>query len=206
MHCRGILKIFWPEVLVVYNNIISYLHILLINQYEVLEPANLTKILRGLVNKVCLYEDGADEERTQIIYNHKWQWQEVSHPIIRLNCYKWIDQLTSASVFKYQESSVTVINTIVAGNDTDLLVIMIDRSCPNLFMQYNHDAVYNIKSIKHALSDRVSDHLLAAHAITGCDTVSAMYNVGKRAPIRELKSKDCTFHGIYNRRAQLTMK
>ena len=31
-------------------------------QYEVLGPANLTKIPRDLVNTVCLYEDGVDEE------------------------------------------------------------------------------------------------------------------------------------------------
>ena len=86
---------------------------------------------------------------------------------------------------------------VVVGNDTDLLVILIDRSCPNLFMHYQHAVIYSIQAITDALSDTVCDHLLVAHAITGCDTVSAMHKVGKRASIRELKAQDCTFLEIF---------
>ena len=85
----------------------------------------------------------------------------------------------------------------VVGNDTDLLVMLIDRSCPNLYMYYQHDAIYKIQSIKDALCDTVSSHLLVAHAISGCDTVSSMHNVGKKAPIRELKANNCSFLNIF---------
>lgn len=82
---------------------------------------------------------------------------------------------------------------VVVGNDTDLLVILIDRSLPNLHMHYQRDAIYNMQSIKDGLGATVSAHLLVAHAISGCDTVSAMHNMGKKAPLRELEAQDCTF-------------
>ena len=89
---------------------------------------------------------------------------------------------------EYEDRSV-----VVVGNDTDLLVILIEKSLPNLHLQFQRDAVYNVQSIKDELGVSVSAHLLVAHAITGCDTVSAMHNIGKWAPMRELKAQDCRF-------------
>ena len=68
---------------------------------------------------------------------------------------------------------------VVIGNDTDLLVILIEKSLPNIHLQFQRDAVNNVQSIKDELAVSVSAHLLVAHAITGCNTVSAMHNIGK---------------------------
>ena len=69
---------------------------------------------------------------------------------------------------------------ILVVKDTDLLVMLIDRSCPNLYMQYSNNTICSTDSVRDALPSDVRDYLLVAHAITGCDIVSAMYKVGKK--------------------------
>ena len=86
---------------------------------------------------------------------------------------------------------------ILVGKDTDLLVMLIVRSCPNLYMQYAHNAIYSISCIREALPSSVSENLLIAHAITGCDTVSAMYKIGKKTALNVLQEKDCGFLDIF---------
>ena len=54
-----------------------------------------------------------------------------------------------------------------------------------------------MQSINDELGASVSAHLLVAHAITGFDTVSAMHNIGKGAPMRELKAQDCKFLEVF---------
>lgn len=75
---------------------------------------------------------------------------------------------------------------MLVGKDTDLLVMLIERSCPNLYMQFAYNAIYNSEAIREALPLGVQNHLLIARTITGCDTVSAMCNVGKKTAAEEL--------------------
>ena len=75
---------------------------------------------------------------------------------------------------------------ILVGKDTDLLVMLIDRSCQNIYMQYTSNLVYSIESIRNSLPLGVRDNLLAVHAITGCDTVSAIYSVEKKSALKIL--------------------
>ena len=53
-------------------------------------------------------------------------------------------------------------------------------SHPNLYMKFDHASCYRIEKIRRALPDTFKRHILAAHALTGCDTVSALFNKGKR--------------------------
>ena len=69
---------------------------------------------------------------------------------------------------------------ILVGKYTGLLVMLIDRSCPNLYMQYSNNTINSTDSTTYALPSDVRVYLLVAHAITGCDIVSAMYKVGKK--------------------------
>ena len=78
---------------------------------------------------------------------------------------------------------------ILVGKDTDLLTMLIDRSKPNLFMQYARNAIYGIDCMKEALHPNVRTHLLATHAISGSDTVSAIYNVGKKKALKVLEQE-----------------
>ena len=68
---------------------------------------------------------------------------------------------------------------VLVGNDTDLLVMLIHGSkTKNVYMQFGKDSAYNVHSIVQNLKSSVSRHILIAHAISGCDTVSALYGVG----------------------------
>ena len=73
---------------------------------------------------------------------------------------------------------------ILVGNDTDLLVMLIDKVTPNtkLHMQFssNPDVIFSIDQIQQSISVVLKSHLLILHAFTGCDNVSAIYNIGKR--------------------------
>ena len=62
--------------------------------------------------------------------------------------------------------------------------MLVDRARPNLYMQYARDAIYNINDIKEALHPNTRNHLLAAHAISGCGTVSALFKVGKKKALQ----------------------
>lgn len=77
---------------------------------------------------------------------------------------------------------------VLVGNDTDLLVMLINGSrTDNVYMQYARDSVYSVHSITQTMNPSVHQHILIAHAISGCDTVSALYGVGKKKPMAVLE-------------------
>ena len=61
---------------------------------------------------------------------------------------------------------------ILVGNDTALLVMLIDKITPNtkLHMQFcsNPDVIFSIDQIQQSLSVVIKSHLLILHASTGC--------------------------------------
>ena len=58
-------------------------------------------------------------------------------------------------------------------------------------MQFARFAVYSIYyDIMEALHPNTRKHLLTAHAITGCDTVSALFKVGKKKALKVLEQYD----------------
>ena len=75
--------------------------------------------------------------------------------------------------------------------------MLIDRSCPNLYMQYSNNTIYSTDSIRDVLPSDVRDYLLVAHAITGCDIVSPMYKVGEKVALAVLENNECNFLDIF---------
>ena len=75
---------------------------------------------------------------------------------------------------------------VVIGTDTDLLVMLISLAPPDCDMYMlcstNPIALYNITLIQNALGNK-KPHLLFAHSVTGCDTVSALFGIGKKKAI-----------------------
>ena len=74
--------------------------------------------------------------------------------------------------------------TVVVGTDTDLLVALIARAPKDSQMYMlrpssNNTTVVDIKSLQSAVGE-CKDSLLFLHAVTGCDTTSALYNQGKK--------------------------
>ena len=77
---------------------------------------------------------------------------------------------------------------VLVGNDTDLLVMLVANSnSPNVYMQFAKDSVYSIHKIQQALDPQVRSNILTALAMTGCDTVSALYGIGKKKAINMLQ-------------------
>ena len=72
---------------------------------------------------------------------------------------------------------------VVVGTDTDLLVVMVSLASEHMdlymFCGRNSIMLYRIINIKMRIGKN-SKRLLALHALTGSDTVSAFYLQGKR--------------------------
>ena len=50
---------------------------------------------------------------------------------------------------------------------------------------------WDIHEVQKSLGKRVCYGLLFAHAITGCDTTSRLFGIGKSAPVKKLQSSKC---------------
>ena len=72
---------------------------------------------------------------------------------------------------------------VVVGTDTDLLVMLVTLATANMDLYMlcskNPTTLYRVRDIQASIGD-TSKYLMVLHAITGCDTVSAVYRQGKR--------------------------
>lgn len=86
---------------------------------------------------------------------------------------------------------------VLVGTDTDLLVQLVakTRQDQQIYMQFDIERLYRICDIQEKLNPNMKCHILVAHAITGCDTVSALYNKGKKKIVSILSksSADLSF-------------
>ena len=82
--------------------------------------------------------------------------------------------------------------TTLIGEDTDLLVLLLYHAttdCKNLYLRSDKGGkpnVYNIKVLKCVLGDDVCLDILFAHALSGCDTTSRIFGVGKKSVIQQI--------------------
>ncbi|KAL8570890.1 hypothetical protein ACOMHN_023563 [Nucella lapillus] len=82
--------------------------------------------------------------------------------------------------------------TVLIGEDTDLLVLLLYHVTDNLhgvyFMPSGRKAkLWDIKTTRAKIGTETCKRLLFAHAITGCDTTSRMMNIGKSLPVKLLR-------------------
>lgn len=96
------------------------------------------------------------------------------------------------------QSSKTV-NTVVVGEDTDLLILLLhhaDMDGKELYFRPEPKRnakkvrLWNIKISKEKLGSRICSKLLFIHAITGCDTTSRLYGIGKTASLSKIQCSD----------------
>lgn len=96
-------------------------------------------------------------------------------------------------VQKAVESSVTR-NTVLIGDDTDLLILLIYHAStesndlyfkPEPKKSMKNYRVWNIKAVKQHLGPAVCSHILFMHAILGCDTTSSVYGIGKGVALKK---------------------
>jgi len=92
---------------------------------------------------------------------------------------------------------------VVIGEDTDLLILLCHHVSPNLkTIIFRSDSKskskkhreWDIQWLQQALGKDICQALLFVHAITGCDTTSRLFGVGKGTPtLRKLKTENI-FH------------
>ena len=88
-------------------------------------------------------------------------------------------------------------DTILVGDDTDLLVLLIHHAPlgqHNIFFtseqkKNSKNRVWNIKEVETGLGSFACKHMLFLHAILGCDTTSCLYGIGKEAFVKKFKEK-----------------
>lgn len=94
--------------------------------------------------------------------------------------------------------SATLINTILVGDDTDLLVLLLFLVKQGPFQVFfqpepknnaKRSKVWNINEVKLILGQNVCDSLPFLHAITGCDTSSRLFGVGKGIALKHMTDK-----------------
>ena len=92
------------------------------------------------------------------------------------------DRLIASTAILASETSAPPV--IVIGTDTEVLVMLVTQALPytNVYMlcQTNPPMSYNCNDIQHAIGD-TAKQLLFLQAVTGCDTVSAIYRQSKHS-------------------------
>ena len=86
-------------------------------------------------------------------------------------------------------------NTVLVGDDTDLLVLLLHHLLPLENKIYfapepkknATGRVWDIKQIQSDLGSFTCKHLLFLHAFLGCDTTSRIYGIGKGSILKKFK-------------------
>ena len=85
-------------------------------------------------------------------------------------------------------------NTILAGEDTDLFVLLFHhcKSKKKIYLapepkKSSKSRVWDIKQVKSDLGSFLCQYILFAHAISGSDTTSRLFGLGKGTIWKKLK-------------------
>ena len=87
--------------------------------------------------------------------------------------------------------------TVLVGDDTDLLVLLCYHASEDGYDIYfrpepkanaRGTCVWLMKKVKEQLGKEVCRNLLFLHAITGCDTTSRLYGVGKATALKKFEN------------------
>ena len=85
---------------------------------------------------------------------------------------------------------------VVVGDDTDLLTLLQHHFNPtehqSIYLQ-TRSKLISIGILFSLLDPVLSESLLFIHAISGCDTTSRPYGIGKVSPMAKYKDKDIEF-------------
>ena len=105
---------------------------------------------------------------------------------------------TDLLIVQKSVESASAVNTVLVGDDTDLLILLIYHasldSC-SLFLKpeprksTKKSLVWNIHAVKKQLGPDICSSILFLHAILGCDTTSQLHGIGKGNSLK--KFTDC---------------
>lgn len=91
--------------------------------------------------------------------------------------------------------------TVVLGEDTDLLILLLFHLTSNHWPVFfgssksgsNQAKIWDIQKVQQELGSKVCQQILFVHAISGCDTTSALYGLGKAIFLRKAKKSAAFF-------------
>ena len=104
---------------------------------------------------------------------------------------------TDLIIVKTAAESARTSTTVLVGDDTDLLVLLCYHASEggyDLYFRPEPKAnargarVWHMKKVKELLGKEVWRNLLFLHAITGCDTTSRLYGVGKATALKKFEN------------------
>ena len=87
-------------------------------------------------------------------------------------------------------------STTLIGEDTDLLVLLLYHThvsdVKDLYFRSDRGKgpAFDIKAMKEILKMEICDRLLFVHAITGCDTTSRIFGIGKKSVLQKIVHGD----------------
>ena len=119
-----------------------------------------------------------DREKTWLIENN------VSKPMFDCNHEEADTRLAL-------QASLEESTTVVVAKDTDVLILLLYghlKTNPKhqWFMKIDHEQFINIAKVRHHIGDEICEILPQVHAITGCDSTSYMFNVGKVRVLKQI--------------------
>jgi len=89
------------------------------------------------------------------------------------------------------------VNTVLVGDDTDLLVLLCYHASVDSHIIYfkpeskkgtKNPRVWDITATKKQLGPEICTHILFLHAILGCDTTSHLHGIGKGNSLKKFQS------------------
>ena len=93
--------------------------------------------------------------------------------------------------------AATESNTVLVGDDTDLLIILCSKDFNTRFDVFfrpepksnvkKTPRCWDIRKLQKLLGKEICAHILFTHAILGCDTTSRVFGVGKPVALKKLK-------------------
>ena len=95
--------------------------------------------------------------------------------------------------------SATSCNTVLVGDDTDLLVLLCYRAsieshdlffCPEPKKNMKQPRIWNIKVTKQRLWSDICQHILSLYAVIGCDTTSRLHWIGNGASLNKFQASN----------------
>lgn len=95
--------------------------------------------------------------------------------------------------------SANVTNTVLVGDDTDLLVLLCYYAsleahdlffCPEPKKNIKKPCIWNIKATNKMLGTDIRNHILFLHAVLGCDTTSRLHGIRKGASLKKFKENN----------------
>lgn len=99
-------------------------------------------------------------------------------------------------IAKTAVESSKVVNTVLIGDDTDLLILLcyygdaVEKELylkPELKANTRKHKTWNIKKTREILGRPICSRLLFVHALLGCDTTSRVFGIGKPVALKEVQ-------------------